>query len=280
MGSDDVALHWRLPAGSSSSSSSGMVVVREGDCDGRVCVDENVLTVRYLHPGDSGRYTCVAKNKYGQDQRQVALKVEVSEEGRSERAEEELLNAVYLLQSAAAPPFSSFPSCSRFTALCAPRTVVQRLETGARESVAIFHLSLRREVSTEQRTRGCVRLSVWRKFSLNCYGSPPSPFSHLILDPSLSLYLFPCEGGGKRAKSQFKTSAVRSLSSRSFVRSTVPALLFPPPPHLFLLIVLISLSPSFQGPFSVNESGGGAHTDPLSPPRLSLPCLLEESTRY
>ena len=71
MGSDDVALHWRLPA------SSGMVVVREGDCDGRVCVDENVLTVRYLHPGDSGRYTCVAKNKYGQDQRQVALKVEV-----------------------------------------------------------------------------------------------------------------------------------------------------------------------------------------------------------
>ena len=108
MGSDDVALHWRLPAGSSSSSSSGMVVVREGDCDGRVCVDENVLTVRYLHPGDSGRYTCVAKNKYGQDQRQVALKVEVSEEGRSERAEE-LLNAVYLLQSAVAPPRLPFP---------------------------------------------------------------------------------------------------------------------------------------------------------------------------
>ena len=167
MGSDDVALHWRLPAGSSSSSSSGMVVVREGDCDGRVCVDENVLTVRYLHPGDSGRYTCVAKNKYGQDQRQVALKVEVSEEGRSERAEE-LLNAVYLLQSAAAPPFSSFPSCSRFTALCAPRTVVQRLETGARESVAIFHLSLRREVSSarahavacDSRSGGSFRLTV------------------------------------------------------------------------------------------------------------------------
>ena len=54
-----------------------MVVVREGDCDGRVCVDENVLTVKYLHPGDSGRYTCVAKNKYGQDQRQVVLRVEV-----------------------------------------------------------------------------------------------------------------------------------------------------------------------------------------------------------
>ena len=151
-----------------------------------------------------------------------------------------------------------------------------------RASVAIFHLSLRREVSTEQRTRGCVRLSVWRKFSLNCYGSPPSPFSHLILDPSLFHYLFPCEGRGKRAKSQFKTSAVRSLSSRSFVRSTVPALLFPPPPHLFLLIVLISLSPSFQGPFSVNESGGGAHTDPPSPsappPRPALPCLLEDGT--
>ena len=79
MGSEDVAIHWRLPAAAApSSSGNGMVVVREGDCDGRVCVEENVLTVRYLHPGDSGRYTCVAKNKYGQDQRQVALKVEVS----------------------------------------------------------------------------------------------------------------------------------------------------------------------------------------------------------
>ena len=84
MGSDDVALHWRLPA-AAASSSSGMVVVREGDCDGRVCVDESVLTVRYLHPGDSGRYTCVAKNKYGQDQRQVALKVEVRNFGTSRR---------------------------------------------------------------------------------------------------------------------------------------------------------------------------------------------------
>ena len=170
MGSDDVALHWRLPAGSSSSS-SGMVVVREGDCDGRVCVDENVLTVRYLHPGDSGRYTCVAKNKYGQDQRQVALKVEVSEDGRTrtERAERGAPQcgvSPTIRRCAAAPPFPPFLSCSRFTALCALRTVVQRLETGARESVAIFHLSLRREVSSaravacDSRSGGCFRLAV------------------------------------------------------------------------------------------------------------------------
>ena len=67
-----------------------------------------------------------------------------------------------------------FPSCSRFTALCAPRTVVQRLETGAREhhggAVAdiIFHLSLRREVSSahtrtvacDSRSGGSFRLTV------------------------------------------------------------------------------------------------------------------------
>ena len=172
MGSDDVALHWRLPAGSSSPS-SGMVVVREGDCDGRVCVDENVLTVRYLHPGDSGRYTCVAKNKYGQDQRQVALKVEVSEEGRTGRAERRAPQcgiSLTIRRYPTTPPSSSFPSCSRFTALCALRTVVQRLETGARErhgaAAAIFHLSLRREVSSaravacDSRTGESFRLTV------------------------------------------------------------------------------------------------------------------------
>ena len=57
-----------------------------------------------------------------------------------------------------------FPSCSRFTALCAPRTVVQRLETGARESVAIFHLSLRREVSSA-RAVACVTLGLAEVFA-------------------------------------------------------------------------------------------------------------------
>ncbi len=54
------------------------LLVRDGDCDGRVCMEENVLTVNYLHPADVGRYTCVAQNKYGRDQKHVNLDVKVT----------------------------------------------------------------------------------------------------------------------------------------------------------------------------------------------------------
>ncbi len=52
--------------------------VSEGSCLERACVSGSVLTVRYLHPSDTGKYTCVAKSKFGQDQRHVALTVKVS----------------------------------------------------------------------------------------------------------------------------------------------------------------------------------------------------------
>ena len=69
LGSGDLALMWRLPQRSA--------IVGNGECLGRACVYNNVLTVKYLHPEDSGRYGCVAKNSYGQDQRQLHLSVKV-----------------------------------------------------------------------------------------------------------------------------------------------------------------------------------------------------------
>ena len=74
LGSEDLTLVWKLPGQRSSSSRE----LTNGECDGRACVNGNALTVRYLHPTvDSGRYSCVAKNKFGQDRRQVTLKVKV-----------------------------------------------------------------------------------------------------------------------------------------------------------------------------------------------------------
>ena len=52
-------------------------MVKEGTCHQRACVKDNTLTVRYLHPADTGKYTCVAKNKFGKDQRKVVLDVKV-----------------------------------------------------------------------------------------------------------------------------------------------------------------------------------------------------------
>jgi hypothetical protein len=71
LGSVDIELAWRLPQQGT--------LVRGGHCSDRVCLDgnANVLTIRYLHPSDGGRYTCMAKNKFGQDQRQIRLDVKV-----------------------------------------------------------------------------------------------------------------------------------------------------------------------------------------------------------
>ena len=49
----------------------------DGQCVDRLCVKEGMLTIRYLHPTDSGKYICEARSKYGQDQRQVHLNVKV-----------------------------------------------------------------------------------------------------------------------------------------------------------------------------------------------------------
>ena len=49
----------------------------DGQCVDRICVKEGMLTIRYLHPTDSGKYICEARSKYGQDQRQVHLNVKV-----------------------------------------------------------------------------------------------------------------------------------------------------------------------------------------------------------
>ena len=69
LGSNDIELAWRLPQQGT--------LVRGGHCSDRVCLEGNVLTIRYLHPSDGGRYTCMAKNKFGQDQRQTRLDVKV-----------------------------------------------------------------------------------------------------------------------------------------------------------------------------------------------------------
>lgn len=74
LGSHDLELFWRLPQSDPEEAN----VVTEGNCHQRVCVKDNILTVRYLHPADSGKYTCVAKNKFGKDQRKVVLDVKVS----------------------------------------------------------------------------------------------------------------------------------------------------------------------------------------------------------
>ncbi len=77
LGSTDMALSWRLPSDGNDSNGSGSVV-GDGECLERACVSRgSSLTVRFLHPGDAGRYECVARNKYGQDQRQVLLAVKV-----------------------------------------------------------------------------------------------------------------------------------------------------------------------------------------------------------
>ena len=95
LGSHDLELFWRLPHEASSPppalASAAEAdhedtadqdleltkVVKEGHCRQRACVKDNILTVRYLHPADSGKYTCVAKNKFGKDQRKVILDVKV-----------------------------------------------------------------------------------------------------------------------------------------------------------------------------------------------------------
>ena len=73
LGSHDLELYWRLP-----QELYGGGNIQEGTCQQRACVKENTLTVRYLHPSDTGKYTCVAKNKFGQDQRKVTLTVKVN----------------------------------------------------------------------------------------------------------------------------------------------------------------------------------------------------------
>lgn len=95
LGSHDLQLYWRLPQQPQlrdEEESSGLIhaeateeaaeaanVVRKGSCHHqRACVEDNILTVRYLHPSDAGKYTCVAKNKFGQDQRKVVLDVKVN----------------------------------------------------------------------------------------------------------------------------------------------------------------------------------------------------------
>ena len=70
LGSHDLELYWRLPDLGGN--------IQEGTCQQRACVKENTLTVRYLHPSDTGKYTCIAKNKFGQDQRKVSLTVKVN----------------------------------------------------------------------------------------------------------------------------------------------------------------------------------------------------------
>merc|ERR1711899_659247 len=83
LGSHDLELYWRLPhedQGSVVGRGPGPQdleanMVKEGTCHQRACVKDNTLTVRYLHPADTGKYTCVAKNKFGKDQRKVVLNV-------------------------------------------------------------------------------------------------------------------------------------------------------------------------------------------------------------
>ena len=60
-------------------------MVKEGTCHQRACVKDNTLTVRYLHPADTGKYTCVAKNKFGKDQRKVVLNVKVSKQTNKQK---------------------------------------------------------------------------------------------------------------------------------------------------------------------------------------------------
>jgi hypothetical protein len=79
LGSQDLELYWRLPQSihdeDPAEESKGSNRVQEGQCQQRACVQDHILTVRYLHPSDTGKYTCVAKNKFGQDQRKVHLEV-------------------------------------------------------------------------------------------------------------------------------------------------------------------------------------------------------------
>jgi Leucine-rich repeat (LRR) protein len=79
LGSHDLELYWRLPHEDQTSGQRPQELeanmVKEGTCHQRACVKDNTLTVRYLHPADTGKYTCVAKNKFGKDQRKVVLDV-------------------------------------------------------------------------------------------------------------------------------------------------------------------------------------------------------------
>ena len=78
LGSHDLELFWRLPHENEELDLLEANVVKEGHCRQRACVTDNILTVRYLHPADGGKYTCVAKNKFGKDQRKVILDVKVN----------------------------------------------------------------------------------------------------------------------------------------------------------------------------------------------------------
>ena len=75
LGSPDVEIRWRVP----SRRPSGSVTLGDGQCspDGRHCVAKGTITIQFLHPTDSGRYVCVAKSKFGQDQRETNLRVKV-----------------------------------------------------------------------------------------------------------------------------------------------------------------------------------------------------------
>jgi len=77
LGSHDLELYWRLPHEDQQQPQGDLEanMVKEGTCHQRACVKDNTLTVRYLHPADTGKYTCVAKNKFGKDQRKVVLDV-------------------------------------------------------------------------------------------------------------------------------------------------------------------------------------------------------------
>jgi len=68
VGSSRSRLEWELTDGT---------VLREGECSGRVCIAEGVLTISYLHPEDRGQYTCKAEDNQGQDTRTVNLDVKM-----------------------------------------------------------------------------------------------------------------------------------------------------------------------------------------------------------
>ncbi|TRY70275.1 hypothetical protein TCAL_11549 [Tigriopus californicus] len=72
LGSRDMEVSWRVPKRNVPNND---LFLANGDCVERMCVQGNVLTLTYLHPMDQGKYICVARNKYGQDQREVKLAV-------------------------------------------------------------------------------------------------------------------------------------------------------------------------------------------------------------
>lgn len=80
LGSQDMEVSWRIPKRKGDTQHLGVsnneMFLANGDCVERMCVRDNVLTLTYLHPMDEGKYICIARNKYGQDQREVKLEVQ------------------------------------------------------------------------------------------------------------------------------------------------------------------------------------------------------------